>query len=244
MDDESKLPQENPIPDNIDINRSKKAAEEALLHLSGQQRGLYEALAEKDIKLASMYYGAIKVISDGSNPDRLTLAAHGLRELIEKIPSYLDIQIKAGAESLKVKVRELEGQWELAKSSSSCFQNPNWNGEIDKPLEKLLKKVQYFFDWFKEQYPRRRAEIAKTLRKLDSSARSVPKPLEELRVEEWERVRDFFQAVAHHRIWPSFEEFQKWLDALEKFLLDRLRPRAFEDLSAIDALIREGESND
>lgn len=66
--------------------------------LTGQQRALYEALldlgsAAKDEnpRMAKMYFGAVLVLRQIGNPDRLALAAHGLRELMEKMPRFLDV---------------------------------------------------------------------------------------------------------------------------------------------------------
>jgi len=63
------------------------ALTEGLSRLSGSQRTLYEALASKDPRLARMYLGALSVLDRQGNPDRLALASHGLRELMEKMVS-------------------------------------------------------------------------------------------------------------------------------------------------------------
>ena len=62
-------------------------------------------------------------------------------------------------------------------------------------------------------------------------------------MEKWERIRDFFVAVCHHNKQAEEGEFGQYLDELERFLLDRVRPRTFDDFSAIDRLIEEGESD-
>ena len=62
-----------------------------LLQLSAQQRALYEALAEQDKRLAGIYLGSLLVLSQLENPDSLALAAHSLRELMEKLPKYRDL---------------------------------------------------------------------------------------------------------------------------------------------------------
>jgi hypothetical protein len=56
-------------------------------------------------------------------------------------------------------------------------------------------------------------------------------------------TREYFQAIAHHGRQPPEEDFRARIDALERFLLDRLRPRTFADFDAIDDIIQEGESN-
>ena len=213
-------------------------------NLSGQQYALYRALLEKDKGLADIYLGAMTVLGQTGNPDELALAAHGLRELIEKIPALVDVKIKAQREGLKAKVREIEGHWEKTVEESECIQNTRWVGEIDRHLSNLLERLKNFFQWFAEHHPRRKAEIVSTLKGLDISGRALPLPLEELNVQAWDKIRDYFVTVAHHRKQnPAHEEFDQWLDALERFLLDRLRPRTFADIDTIDEIIAEGESD-
>jgi hypothetical protein len=210
------------------------------LTFTSQQHALYVSLSEKSPDLAKMYFGSLYVLNDPANPDRLALAAHGIRELMEKIPAFLDIEIKAHKESLKAKVIELDGRWKVTLSKSECWKEQKWRGLIDVHLSRTLTLFHGFFEWFTFYYPRRNAEIAETLRGLDGSGRPLPGPLEKLNIQAWSEMRDFFQAVSHHGKQPTLEEYDSWLDPLERFLLDRLRPRTFEDTAAIDEILREG----
>lgn len=201
------------------------------------------ALADKSQKLSRMYLGGFHVLNESSNPDALSLAAHAIRELMEKIPEYLDVPVKAQKETTKAKIREVEQSWGKATTNSQCHDRGQWNGKIDGSLRKFLTKLDNFFEWFRNHYPRRRDEISRTLDRMEDSDRDVPPPLQELNVATWVELRDFFVSVAHHRKSPSREEFLQWLDALERFLLDRLVPRTFEDFEEIDSILREGDDN-
>jgi hypothetical protein len=188
-----------------------------------------------------MYLGAVTALSHTDNPDHLAQSAHSVRELMEKIPAFLDIQMRAHQESLGSRVRELEDRWQTTIERSTCYDDGSWSGEIDRPLLKLLETLQQFFDWFGEHHPRRRIEVATILRRLNGSGHTLPTPLEDLEVQRWMRIRDYFLAVAHHGKQVTQDEFERWLDALEMFLLDRMRPRTFADFDAIDDIIKEGE---
>jgi hypothetical protein len=211
--------------------------------LNNQQQTLNKAILEKDTDLSTMYLGALTVL-DSENPDRHALAAHGLRELMEKIPRIVEIRIKAGKDTLKTRVINLESLWKTTCKRSDCRRSKVWKGEIDKHLSKWLKEADKFFRWFNEHRPRRRAETAATLRGLDGSGRILPPPLEDLNIRKWEDIRDYFEGVSHHRTFQSPEEFNQWLDALEVMLLDMLRPRTYEEFDLIDKIIQEGEGND
>ncbi len=218
--------------------------QDKLLQFGDQQRMLYKSLNEKNPSLRIIYHGALVVLSDKSNPDSLPLAAHGLRELLEKIPRWLDVPILSMKESLKEKVIWFEETWDHTIDKCPRHKNGEWSGEIDKFIKKLFKCLHEFFTWFKAHHPRRKKEVTSLLRRLDSSGRQLPEPLEKLNVDYWYEIDKFFKDVAHHRRNPTEAEFNNWLDALERFLLDRLCPRTFDDFNAIDAILKETESDD
>ena len=213
------------------------------LQLSGQQRALYEALQGKNPQLAEIYLGALTVLFDENHPDRLALAAHGLRELMEKIPEYLDLPVKVKAGSLRVKVQQFSQQWEKACNNSKCHKNARWHGEIDGPLSKFLRKAKEFFLWFDEHYPTRKEQVASMLHHLDPIGPHLPPPIIDLRAREWKDIYNYFEGVSHHNSSVHLDRFGSWLDVLERFLLDRFMPRTFADHEVIDSIIREGDSN-
>ena len=210
--------------------------------LSGQQRALYEVLVKKDQRLANMYLGALLVLENTYNPEYLVHASHSLRELMEKLPMYLDMPVPARLPTLKVKVQQLEQVWNHTYKHSKCRGIPGWQGSIDPPLIKLLTKMEEFFGWFTSERPTRKQRTSTILRKLDPVGMPLPKPIEDLRIEEWDQCHDYFEAIAHHKS-VEIEELKVWLASLERFLLDQLIPRTFEDLSILDQIISEGESD-
>jgi len=209
--------------------------------LLSHQLVLYQALKKKNNSLASMYYGALKVLNDVDNPERFILAAHGIRELMEKILQYLDVDVKVLKERLKDKVREVEKIWDSCCKQSRCYDSSDWNGYIDAHLKNFLKYISNFFEWFKKYYPKRRSEITKIIRELDFMEIPLPKPIEDLKIKEWNYLWNFFIAVSHHHKDVEKKEFDKWLLAFERFLLNYLYPRTFDDFEKIDEIIKEVE---
>lgn len=214
-----------------------------LLQLSGNQLTLYGALHAKGAILGTVYHGALSVLQQGGNPDRLALAAHGLRELMEKIPRYLDIPQEKPLPNMLEKVRNLHESWLDTVKRSNCLKGDRWNGAVDKYLEKFLKRTHDFFQWVQDSRPKRKQAAAAVLRKLDPLPFALPKAIEELRVNEWEYIHNYFERVSHHNGIAAIEEFTGWLTTLERFLLERLIPRTFEDHARIDKIIEEGEKN-
>ena len=210
------------------------------LILQEQQMDLFNALLSKNKVLARMYYGAIKVLNDMDNLDRFALAAHDLRELMEKIPNYIDVETKAHNEKLGDKVLLLKEHWHKTCSKTTCVIDGTWNGEIDESLAIQLQEFESFFKWHDENHPKRNEEIATALRKLDISGCKLPISLEKQNVKTWSRLREYFVIIAHHRKNPTKDDFDSKLDTFEGFLLDRLSPRTFTDLDEIDQIIQEG----
>lgn len=210
--------------------------------LAGPQQTLYEALVSKSSELGEIYFGALMTLGRKDNPDRLAQAAHGLRELMEKLPNYFDLPVENKGPSLKEKVRHLAQRRDKALNSSNSRDGSAWRGEIDNHLQKFLKESDEFFVWFEAEHPTRKQRTVKMLRGLDPSALSLPEPLEQPNIEQWNKCHDHFQGVSHHTINGVEEDVRSQLSALESFLLDRLAPKTSEDFAMIDELIREGET--
>ena len=231
---------ENGVDRNIGENRSA----DILGAFSGQQRTLLQALEQKNPSLATMYLGGFFVLSDVDNPDRFALCAHSIRELMEKIPTYLNVSTKAQQESLKSKARELEDSYSSMCQRTSCLdESSRWDGPIDNPLRKFLRRLGQCLDWFDTHHPRRRKEIGGMLERLEGTEGVLPPQLASLNVDAWTKIRDFFVGVSHHRIACNETDIRQWLDALERFLLDRLVPRTFDDFNDSDSLFDEESGN-
>lgn len=202
------------------------------LRLGQQQQRLVEILAEQDSAASSIYIGALSVFADSTNPDRLALAAHGLRELINLMPRYFDALPVEQPGRLGDKVRALHDAWKAEARRASSLDAP--------PTPKFTKKLRDFFEWWENHQPSQNDATAYLLRVLDPSSRPLPSPIQDLRVAEWRTIRDYFVRRAHHDE-TTEDEFNDWLNAFERFVLQLVRPRTFENMDRLDMLIAEGE---
>lgn len=206
---------------------------------SPHQRKLLRALSERDEKLSRIYHGGLSVLQDVTNPDHLSQCAHSIRELMEKLPTVLDVPVRSPKENLKPKVKELDEAFQsMRKKTVCCSDGGDWRGAIDRHLENFLgRRLREFFDWFRLHYPSRREEIRSMLIGLDPSRRELPKPLADQNIQAWNQIKEFFLAVCHHGRETTDLEIRDRIASLEQFLLDLLEPRTFEDFAEIDALI-------
>ena len=217
-------------------------ASEPKLVLTGQQQALLRVLQDRSSRLANIYLGGITVFCDKSNPDRIALSAHAMRELMKLLPAHLDVPTPELGDSLKARAMVVRDNWNALTQRSACFNAGQWSGDIDTHLRKFLSRVAAFLEWLDKNHPRRATQIDGALTRLDVSSRVLPGPLAKLNVDAWQRKLDYFTKTSHHGATDEAQH-ETWVHALEIFLLDRMAPRTFVDLSEIDALIAQGEAD-
>lgn len=209
--------------------------------LSGRQMAVYEALVESGGETARIYLGAILVFRT-SNPDRFALAAHGMRELLERLPIAQEIQ-RDGDASLKSLVGNLRADWDRAvDKSGNTDDGSEWTGEIDGALNRLLKRLGRFLKDANKLRPPRRNRAEQFVRETDPIPSGLPDSLTANRVNQWVNLRGYFTKMSHHGQDPA--AFSDYLESAETFLLDHLRPRTYEDRFELLEIIAKGESDD
>ncbi len=234
----------------VDVAESSasKAPSQVNIRLTDSQRAVFEYFANLDKgdhpsnppKLVPIYLGALEVIN-GSNPDRFALASHNLRELIRFVPSALLDEVRALDKRLSDEVAALESRWTTACKSSSRDDKGRWSGEIDPSLKGFLREAGVFFDWFRSNREARQQETSEALQQLGVSEQRLSPALATLNARDWQRMANYFIAVCHHKRTANENEFMGYLDAFEKFIAERVRPRTFEQVRDLQALIEEGE---
>lgn len=216
-------------------------ADAKAFRLTGRQLLVQGSLKELSADLEKLYEGALRVLMDGSNPQHHTLGAHALRELMGRLPKFLDLPLLAAAGRLGDRVSALEPLWK-ATDASACRRENSWAGEIDGPIERLLDAIEAFFKWWKESRPKRREVAGELFRTTDPAGLTLPPALEKRRADRWLELNDYFVGVAHGGK-ADDREFTMALYDLEQVLLESLHRRPSEDFSAIDALLAEENTN-
>lgn len=208
------------------------------LELNPTQRRLYEALVIKRADVGEYYRAAVVVLNDPALPDRMSLAAHALRELMEKLPND-EMTVDMGAD-LATKVRELRIAWEPAIKEDEEHGGEAWTSGINETLRTFLRTVKMFFEGQDKIAGGRKEQAARFLDRLDVSPLALPKDVQLRNAKEWMKLRKYFNDVAHHRFADDDKAFLKQVTQLEAFLSARLVPRPTVDFAAIDALLEEG----
>jgi hypothetical protein len=211
--------------------------------LGGQQRAFFLAIAEYDGELANWYLGARMTFATPSNPEHLVHAAHSIRELMNNLHKIAGIPIKADAGRLGDKFNEMKTKWEKAKRNSKAFsEEEGWHGEIDGHARRGCEAVDAAIVWAEANRVAWMERHLETIRVLDVSGRPLPSWIEKDFVTQWDTLRDYFIRVAK-RGPTTRDEFEAALDTLERFVLERLKPRTYTEQTTIDALVREAEGS-
>ena len=205
--------------------------------LIGRQQSVHASLAGKSVGMAALYENALRVLHDGSNSGRMFLAAHAIREMTNELPSVMDLPIFADLGKLGDQVITLEGAWNGALKSG-CHKDGQWSGTIDRRLERWLARVHKFFQGWRESRPKRRDVAVNLFRHLDPAGLPLPEPLEKQRADRFLELHNYFVRTAH-RAPTTAEDFETRLQGLEQLLLDSLFRQPSEDLSVIDAILKE-----
>lgn len=208
-----------------------------------QQAAFYRAIAERDAGLGGWYFGARVALANPANPEIFVHAGHSIRELMNNLHNIVDVPAKSvDSGRLSDVFNTMADRWDRGRKRSRCFTDGVWSGEIDDPARTSFAAVEEAITWHRENRPRRRETVRTTIRGLDASKRPVPSWIEDKKIDLWDELRDFFIAVCHHGRETDEVEFSGALDALERFVLDQLRPRTFDQQDALADLIRQAEN--
>lgn len=209
--------------------------------LRGQQLALYEAISERNGDFASWYRGARIAVENTGNPEGLVHAAHSIRELMNNLHRIGDLPVQADAGRLNDKFEAMRSTWDRAKRRSDCYSDDGgWRGEIDDHARRAFAAVDEAIRWQAENRVRWQEQHLATIRQLDVAHDELPSWIENAFVVQWASLRDYFVGVSHRR-GTDRAEFLAALDVFEKFVLERLRPRTFEDQRVLDEAIAEAE---
>ncbi len=211
------------------------------LTLEGQQLAFFRALAESSSELAGWYLGACIALATPANPESLVQAAHSIRELMNNLHTIAPVPVEVATGRLGDKFADMKSTWQRAKENTTCFSEANgWGGEIDDHARHGFQAVDEAIAWNETNRRRWKELHLETIRGLDVSNQQVPAWIEEGFVDQWDQIRTYFVRVAH-RASTSRDEFSGVLATLERFVLDRLKPRTYSEQATLDALIREAE---
>ena len=155
---------------------------------------------ECEHRLGDMYRGAIQALKS-SNPDRLSQAAHSLRELAEKL-----IRTVTGR-----KLREWEEFKNMRKKLEKLREEYEKNKK-DETLENLLTKLDEYIE-LSENPP-----MKKTIAEALGGGRGVTPEVQVEEIDQAMKLMNRLQSHTHHGVDTNQDKIRKELDGLIKEL--------------------------
>jgi hypothetical protein len=208
-----------------------------------EQDALIACLARKNAKLAKIYSGGLAVLFDEKNPLRFELAAHALRELIEKSPLLINGEVVATGDGMKNRLDLLRRAYQMLTKGQGFNEKSPLPGSEDQVRAVILELSRYF-EWEADNRPQARQRTARTLGALSGPGQALPVDISDNEVTRWMEADGYFKMVAHNRHdFVDRVEFVARMRFIERVLLRRLQPPAVPELDELDLLIKEGESD-
>lgn len=218
--------------------------------LEARQLRCCKILRDRDPRLEEMYLSVLFLLRMETIPDRFALAAHSMRELMEKILRWN--RPSTSNYNLKVKVKELERHWlGLKRRSSSITSDSELPESSDLPsgaIEKYMRASEMFFDEFNKERPDGSEQFRDLMITADSYAAQIPDPVYKQSWKDiWTRLNNYFQAISHHDNQKTVEhvEFVRAVSEFEIYLLNMYPEtrRVFDNMALIDSIIGEAEND-
>ncbi len=212
---------------------------------TGARASLMDVLGRRDPtgQLARTYWAAVLLLAGDRVPDHLCLAGHAMRELMDIVPRYGDFLMTGRrprrAQNIIAQAQELRQQWN-ALNINRGDKSTSDAGEITLPL-KFHRALRRFFADPELQTKNERTD--RDLMLLDPSGQPLPEQLQADMRNRWRAAYDFFSGTSHHHRPATIQEFEVHLTWIEGVLLDRLKPRTFENQAVLDSIIDEAEKS-
>ena len=204
--------------------------------LTDQQRTVLETLQSKETEkhpISRWYLGALYALETHNNPDRVSQAAHSLRELVEKLPRVVQEMDVQGQYDFKGKRQLLRERLSIDRE----HYKGGWKGkEVDGHLDKTLKEIDDYLQRNKQPTRKERVEIV--ISKLDPMAGQLDRRIRDAKRDNLHRILQELQKFTHHNSNPDIEEFRAHLDTLERIIIDLLAPITAQDQNEIQSILK------
>ena len=182
--------------------------------------------------LSQWYLGALYALEVQNNPDRISQAAHSLRELVEKLQRVIQEMDVQGQSDFKGIRRSLKERFYKDKKRY----DEKWKGKkIDGALDKTLRKFDGYLE--RNQQPTRRKQVETVISMLDPMAGQLDSRIRDAKRDELHKLLQELEDFTHHNSKPDINEFRKYLETLEGMIFDLLAPITAQDQNEIQSIL-------
>lgn len=205
---------------------------------------LKRTLKATNYGLSEIYESVLNVLDANNISDNIRMAAFGIRELLNKLPDYINAPFKKNTDKLGDLTARLKAKWEGQKIKA-CLEL-TWQDFHVEQIKNFLSECRDFFQLNDEIHISRKEKAIATSRTLNIkySEENLPEHLEETIATQWNDFLDYFNGVVHSEYGETNKNiFISQVSNLEEFLIGLLEPNVFDAMHDIDEIIKSGENN-
>ena len=215
-------------------NSGEELERPAPLALTQRQQSVLRALSEVEdtrYRISLYYLGALSALDNPYNPDRISQAAHSLRELLDKLPRIVPRSDLPKPYDIPGKRLELADRITRDRERYSA----GWIGEIDKDLGATIEGVSLFIDNLRQ--PTRRENIRAVLEHFDPLTDRFERQISARRLRRVSELQKELEGFAHHGGGDDEREFGHSIYKLEEVVLDVLAQTTAENQEEILSIL-------
>lgn len=159
--------------------------------------------------------------------------------------SQRQLEVVQALQSRETEKYRLSHWYEGALYALDNHYNPDRIPQAAHSLRELIEKLPRVVlesDWFEKRgRPSRREQGQLVMEEADPLSEQMDARIQESKRDRYFQLREWFEKTAHHGGSPDVEEFAKYLELLERALLDLLAPISAQDQQEIQSILHQTE---
>jgi len=202
------------------------------------EQRLYDYLASERPAFAPRFAGAIRVLGDVQNPERIRQAAHTMREIMTDLENTYTERHK----DLSKRLSSLVAKLTPLRSAATKFTNLGklTENEINNTRVYMAENEAFLNEYTNEQSVLN-GRVEAVLSRIDAAFSNTGSGWRNGIVKEWRDFKDLLTKTAHGRA-INDPDFILIKDRWVRFLVTRMRPETTANQNDIMALIAEAET--
>lgn len=195
--------------------------------------------------LADLLSVTLATLDEQSSDSGCVLAAHGMRELIEKVGREFNCWVRGGTTNLADKINNLRKAWKGWESALEQFSSGKLqkNAQNDDTVRKAIREVDAFLKNTASARPSAADRSELLVKKSGGTVALLGKDERTSLGKELDLLFDEFTQISHlKKAAPPTADFKAMVDRCIEILSLCLIPATFLGLEELDALIEQVEA--
>jgi len=203
-----------------------------------EQLEKYNLLAKSE-NFGSLYTTGLEVLETPLKA-KLSLSAHCLREILEKLPEAVAGITATIKQDDRDTLNRVRNTWTTI-IAHPAWQDLSWETKvIDAALGGFLKDFDLFHKAGTMTGPSRRDLKEKLIRHLNKTHPELSAGFIDAMVARWNKIEKYMKSTSHNG-GTTKKDFEEYLNKFDDLLFDLFKQPVLENVDEIDAIIAEGE---